>query len=59
MQYIKTQNDEKQTTGSKVIWRGWVRHTDMINIIIPNQDTEVNFIHACGLSGTGGSGKLY
>jgi hypothetical protein len=41
MQYIKTKNDEKQTTGSKVIWRGGVRHTDTINIIIPNQDAKV------------------
>jgi len=41
MQYIKMKNDETQTTGSKVIWRGGVTHTDMINIIIPNQDTKV------------------
>lgn len=41
MQHTKTKNDEKQTNGPKVTWRGGVRHTDMINIIIPNQDTKV------------------
>jgi hypothetical protein len=52
MQNIKTKNDKHQSTGSKVIWRRGVTHR-YHKYCNPISRDKVNFIKACGLSGTG------